>query len=114
MEENTKLEKCDCGKVATWLYMPGYSSGGNSFSCDECVPRGCSCNEYSTKPEDYHPPAGFNPSDEDGVEGVDWKWLNQEKTLWTHIDDKGRKWPCCEFENEPDGFDFSEYENDEN
>ena len=52
---------CDCGNPAKWIYMPGYSGGGNSFSCDDCVPRGCSCNEYSTKPEHYHPPAGFTP-----------------------------------------------------
>ena len=113
MEENTNLEKCDCGKVATWLYMPGYSSGGNSFSCDDCVPRGCSCNEYSTIPADYHPPVSIGP-EEDGIEGVDWIWVNEEKTRWCHIDEKGRKWPCCEFDNDPEGFDFSKYEDDEN
>ena len=107
---------CDCGKPAKWLYMPGYSSGANSFSCDDCVPRGCSCNEYSTKPEHYHPPVGFNPSNEDGVEGVDWKWLDEEKTRWTHIDEKGRQWPCCEFEydSEENNFDWDDTDEDYN
>lgn len=98
---------CDCGKPAKWLYMPGYSSGANSFSCDDCVPRGCSCNERSIVPEHYHPPGGIHPTlEEDGVEGVDWIWTNEEKTTWAHIDEKGRLWPCCEFEYDSDENNF--------
>lgn len=33
---------CKCGKIATWLYMPGDDDWG---CCDNCVPRGCSCVE---------------------------------------------------------------------
>ena len=45
-------QKCDCGNIATWLYMPSSSSKENPFYCDDCVPRGCSCNNTSLE-EDY-------------------------------------------------------------
>ena len=55
--------------------------------------------------EHYHPPGGIHPTDEDGKEGVDWIWVNEEKTLWAHIDDKGRLYPCCEYMYNEDGWD---------
>lgn len=94
-------KKCDCGEVATWLYMPGYVNGDNPYSCDDCVPRGCSCNHYYLA-EDYNPvPVVEN----DGEEGVGWKWVDKEKTAWTHIDEKGREYPCCEYDHSPEGYD---------
>ena len=54
---------------------------------------------------------GIHPTvEEDGVEGVDWKWVNEEKTTWASIDEKGRYYPCCEFEydTEEDNFDWDE------
>lgn len=34
-----------CNKnMAVWIYMPK-----NYFYCDNCVPRGCSCNLYTVK-----------------------------------------------------------------
>ena len=98
-------ELCDCGQKAVWVYMPGYSSGSPYF-CDECVHRGCSCNEYSTVAEHYHPPGGICPDEEDGIEGVDWEWVNEEKTTWARIDEKGRRWPCCEYEFVEEGFEI--------
>ncbi len=100
-------ELCDCGKIAIWLYMPGYSEGGNSFSCDECVHRGCSCNHRYVSVDSYHPPLDNPdlPSELDGIENVDWKWLDEEKTRWTHIDDNGREYPCCEYMYDSEGFD---------
>ena len=98
-----ELQKCDCGKVAVWVYMPGYSGGGNSFSCDDCVHRGCSCNEYSIVPEHYHPPGGIEP---DGFEGKDWIWVNEEKTSWCYIDENGRRYPCCEYGYDEEGFEI--------
>ena len=97
-------ELCDCGKIAIWCYMPGYSSGENSYHCDDCVPRGCSCNNYSTRAEDYSPPGdvdvvAFAPGPEDGPV----KWLDDH--TWTHVDEFGREYPCCEHMHEPDGFD---------
>lgn len=99
-------ELCDCGKVATWCYMPGFGKGENPYLCDDCVNRGCSCHEYSTRDEDYHPPGGIHPGEEDGAEGVDWIWINEEKTLWSRIDEKGRRYPCCEYDYEKDGYEI--------
>jgi hypothetical protein len=101
-------ELCECGKIAHWLYLPS-SDIKNPFYCDDCVPRGCSCNEYSIVDEDYHPSGGIEPSGEDGTEGVDWKWVNQEKTLWARIDEKGRRYPCVEFDYDEDGYDEDDW-----
>lgn len=102
---DTNKELCSCGKIATWLYMPT-SNSENPFYCENCVSRGCSCNEYSSVDEHYHPPGGILP--EEGLEGVDWEWTNEEKTLWCHIDEKGRRYPCCEFDYSQDGYDIDE------
>jgi hypothetical protein len=40
----------------------------------------------------------------EGVEGVDWKWI-EDGSIWTSIDDKGREWPCAEYDNDPDGYE---------
>ena len=82
---------CDCGEIAVWCYMPGYFEGGNPNSCDECVPRGCECNHRHVDPNAYHPPLDNPdlPTEQDGVEGKDWKWLDED-VEWTQIDEKGR------------------------
>jgi len=34
-----------CAKLAIWMYLPSSScEREDKFYCDECVPRGCSCN----------------------------------------------------------------------
>jgi hypothetical protein len=48
-------ELCDCGKVASWCYLPGFSDGSPYF-CDDCVHRGCSCNHRYVNVNAYHPP----------------------------------------------------------
>ena len=63
-------ELCDCGKVAVWDYSPGYSGGGNSYSCDDCVPRGCECNHNYVDVNAYHP-ALNHPNLPEGKEGKD-------------------------------------------
>jgi len=61
------LEKCNCGEVATWLYMPS-SNMVHPFCCDDCVPRGCSCNNrYIGTTYDFQDD-GPDLS-EDGIEG---------------------------------------------
>lgn len=115
MEKYHKCGNVDCNNIAKWLYMPGYSDGGSPFSCDEHVPRGCSCNINSVK-EEYR-----NLPDENEIEGVDWEWIKvgdesvgfdvtKEKVYWRHIDEKGRPYPCCEYTSEENGFVKEEYE----
>ena len=102
-------ELCNCGKVAVWLYMPGYSSGCNDFSCDDCVPRGCECNH------DYKGIGGESLDDfinqtkddvgkyydKDGVE----VGTPQEAAYFIPLDNKNREYPCCEYDHDEDGYD---------
>src|ERR1035441_3790019 len=49
MRESNKLKAlCDkgCKKIAVWWYMP---SDGHGNYCDDCIPRGCSCNRSETR-----------------------------------------------------------------
>jgi hypothetical protein len=96
-------EYCDCGKLATWCYMPGYSSGESSYSCDECVPRGCDCNHIYCKGSAHDPPLEHEQCPE-GDESSNWKWIEKD-IIWTHIDDKGREYPCAEYDWDPDGYE---------
>ena len=99
---------CDCGKIATWCYMPGYLDGGNSNSCDDCVHRGCDCNHTYIDVNAYHPPWSA-PILPEGTEGVDWKWIEKD-VVWTVIDEKGREYPCCEYIYSETGWDKEEHE----
>lgn len=99
---------CDCGEIAVWCYLPGYSGGGNSNSCDDCVHRGCDCNHYSIDVSAYHPPLNA-PILPEGKEGVDWKWIEKD-VVWTQIDEKGREYPCCEYMYSETGWDKEEHE----
>ena len=98
-----KKELCDCGKVAVWSYGPGFINGFNSDFCDDCVPRGCSCNHRYIDVNAYHPPLG-EPDLPEGEEGKDLKWVDEEKTHWCRIDEHGREYPCAEFWYEEDGW----------
>lgn len=91
-------ELCNCGKIAVYCYMPGYSGGGNPNHCENCVPRGCSCGHNSIL-EDYD-------NRPEGAEGVDYKWI--DKTTWAYIDDEGREYPCVEHLYSEDGWDVDE------
>ena len=94
--------KCDCGNLATWIYMPT-NDMKHPFWCDDCVNRGCSCNYMHVGPgNDYAD--GYPDLSEDGKEGVNWKWVEKNKT-WVHLDEKGREWPCCEYDFDEEGYD---------
>lgn len=97
-----KNELCDCGQKATWLYMPGFKEG-RPFFCDDCVPRGCECNHRYVDVNSYAPPL----DSPDLPEGTDWKWIEKDK-VWCYIDEKGREYPCCEYDYEEEGFEKDE------
>lgn len=108
VKEFFNKEKCDCNKVAIYFYMPGYTGKKEeqNYYCEDCVPRGCSCEWNYIEEEDYKP---------EGVEGVDWKWLERvadeqyeeikKGEIWVYIDKQGREYPCCEFMWSEDGWD---------
>ena len=73
------LAQCqNCGKLAVWDYAP---SGGIGEYCDDCVPRGCSCNI------------------------IEW---DDPRALEQHKDELGRLLPCAEYWFMADGFAPSE------
>ncbi len=85
------LEKCDdCNEIAVWFYMPG-----SGKYCEKHCPRGCSCNQYH---KDEYP-----PDEEDIEDGIKW-----DGDYWFRVDEEGRAYPCCEYEYEKDGWDYSE------
>jgi len=88
-------KKCDCGNVAVWLYMPGYANNDNPYICDDCIGTpddiGCSCNWH------YGLPQEGLPTDE--PEGI-----KEEDGYWQYIDERGRPYPCNEYEYDEDGF----------
>lgn len=96
-------ELCSCGKMAVWVYMPGFTSGESPFFCDNCVSRGCECNHRYVKIESYYPPLE-KPDLPEGIEGVDWKWIERNE-IWTHLDENLREFPCSEYMYESEGFD---------
>lgn len=96
-------EICECGQLAVWVYMPGFSSGASPYFCEDCVPRGCSCNHRYVDVMAYNPPLE-TPDLPDGEEGVDWKWIVKDK-VWCYVDDDGREYPCCEYDYDDPGFD---------
>lgn len=95
-------ELCSCGKVSVWFYLPGYSSGGSPYFCDDCVPRGCECNYDYCDSGAYHPPLDESRKPE-GEENVDWKWIEKD-VCWTPLDSKQREFPCSEYDFEPEGY----------
>ena len=65
---------CPCGKPATWVYMPG-----TAVVCDDCVPRGCSCQQEPRdgNHENDDPDNWFDPVDKNGrkIPCVEWQKL---------------------------------------
>jgi len=89
---------CSCGKIAQWIYIP---SGDDKYWCDDCISspddKGCSCNWCDYESEKPH-----------GEENKDWRFIPsyKEQTTWEYLDEKGRPYPCCEYEYVENGFDI--------
>lgn len=71
-----------CGSIPKegWIYMPSTEDRCDHFYCDNCVPRGCSCNHDLKDGIDYE-------SDE----------ATKEENWIEKLDEKGRRYPCCEY-----------------
>ena len=95
--------KCECGKLATWCYMP--SCDFYPFYCDDCVSRGCDCNTNYVKTE--HGNQIFYDYPPTEIPDKTWKWVD-EGDSWIRIDELGREYPCCEFFYEKEGWDINE------
>ena len=93
---------CD-QKLATWIYCPGFDDERSNYFCDDCVPRGCQCNHEYVDVDAFIPPLEEEnfPTEFD----IPFKWIEQDK-IWTHIDKKGREFPCCEYDYDENGFEI--------
>lgn len=104
-----KVKCCHCKeKDAVWFYLPGSMKNGNEF-CDDCVPRGCDCNVH------HRIEIPMEPQDEPVI------YWNEDITKWTKeltadsvyyesVDEKGRRFPCCEFDYDPEGLEIDDIE----
>lgn len=88
---------CKCGQLATWYYMPAEEEWA---CCDNCVPRGCSCNEYSTKI--YYGDDDIVECEPEGKENIDFEWIDENH--WRDLDN-GKQIPCCEWWYDKEGWD---------
>ena len=93
---------CNCKKLATWYYMPSSEYPRYGYYCDDCVPRGCSCNTIPVPLNDNH---GEYPP----INQKQWKWIEKDVT-WENLDNLGRKYPCCEFDHNIEGYDVTNEE----
>lgn len=67
MKNKMKKHICiDCGSFATWCYMPGMGGSlEDDFFCDDCVSRGCSCNNQSVYYNENRPLEEFHDNCEE-------------------------------------------------
>lgn len=107
-----RKHKCSkCNKIAVWEYLPGGKR--RYFFCDDCVPRGCSCNTYNIKE--------FNEKIEDSDNVMWWSKEDYEKGnvegslerkpdsfYYEYLDEQNRRYPCCEYTYSEDGFEIED------
>lgn len=105
MKKLRKHRCSKCNKIAVWLYMP--SSNGRHFFCDDCVPRGCTCNVDNIS-------EFGEPSSKQKV--IWWTKIGEEYTFnrpknafyYEILDEKNRRFPCCEYEYDREGYDLED------
>lgn len=111
-------EKCKCGKIATWCYLPK-----DILYCDDCVPRGCGCNIYAINEFGFPENENIILYKKDDIEkqidnypdiikeGLKVNTSNlptniSDYAYYEHLDENGRVYPCCEFMYDEEGFDI--------
>ena len=84
------ISRCECGRFATWCNV-----SSDVIRCDDCVPRGCSCNIILT--------------DELDEDGNCIPVLDKDGNCVEETDERGRLLPCCEWDWHQHGIDDSEW-----
>lgn len=87
-------ELCKCGQIAKWVYMPSHENEEDDYFCDNCVPRGCSCNEIDVCIE-FNDEYILDYPKDDMIEGKDWQWVEKGR-VWELLDN-GKQYPCIEY-----------------
>lgn len=102
--------------MAVYFYMPSYEGKINdhSYYCNNCISssedKGCSCNyHYLNEVDANNLSCGDihydSPDLPQGVFGKDWRWIDPYK-CWINLDERGRPYPCAEYDYDKDGFDI--------
>ena len=108
-----KKKCCQCGKMATWFYVPGRGVG--NFYCDDCVPRGCTCHIRNLNYESTCVWEGINPivyySENDLGDGDSYPKhcsleRKEDSVAFEILDEDGRRFPCVEYDFNSDGFKY--------
>ena len=115
-----RFHRCSCcDNIAVWLYMPG--SKGKIYFCDNCVPRGCSCNllsltEFPKTNNGITSTMYWNSNDvnqyilgninNDEFEALGSKEKKNDSAYYEILDDCGKRNPCCEYEYSSNGFEI--------
>lgn len=116
MSNKRKMHKCShCAKIATWLYMP--VSHGVYFFCDDCVPRGCTCNVMDLdmeKPDEnlsertiWWSKETYKRCFDNNINPVECCTHIRENDSYHYeiLDENGKRFPCCEYDYSPDGYE---------
>ena len=90
--------------IAVWCrlsysYLEEYYQ--QPFYCDNCVPRGCECNQIHVKDSSVSE-SNDNPPTAIQYFGK-WKWIEPGK-VWCWLDEEGREYPCCEYDYDKEGW----------
>lgn len=120
MGRKRRYHRCSCcNNKAVWLYMPG--NKGKIYFCDNCVPRGCSCNllnllEFPDIDNSNMPIMYWSKNDVDkyiwgDINNVEFESLGskekkEDSVYYEILDDEGRREPCCEYEYSGNGFEI--------
>lgn len=84
--------KCECGKMVVWSYMPQHE-GENLDFCNDCVPRGCSCNDIAYLLD------GSEPTSEQLCD-------DDTEIIYIQAEDSNeRYYPCCEYWYDEEGWE---------
>lgn len=103
VEDKGKKQLCGCSKknIATYAYLPGFIDNSNPYFCEDCISDvdsiPCSCNYHYTK---YQKP--------EGIENIDWRWISSKKDIFINLDERGRPYPCCEYDYSENGYDLDD------
>lgn len=110
-----KVKCCECNKIAVWSYMPHCNEKTlEGFYCDDCVPRGCTCNVYALEEFDITDKKcniGFYDKNESHFNDENMYNEKQDTSFYfEYLDEKGRRFPCCEYDYCEDGYDLEIWE----
>ena len=103
MNNKIKCQVCN-KKDAVWCYMPGHSNGIDLF-CDDCVPRGCTCNQYHIDEFNKMIVIEQNYLFWDKLREHSTNRITNDTVYFEPLDEENRRYPCCEYLYDEDGFE---------